>query len=93
MIIEQPTLCLIAGNSVELANDWAEVGMTQYRTTSSYRWDVETYLSTQKLRPRVVCESDDALVMLEVAQRGGYIAFVPKRMAREALACAKEGAT
>ena len=85
-VIEKTTLSLLAGAGVELANDWAEVGIIQYRPSSSYRWDVETYLSAQKLRPRVVCESDDALFLLEAASRGGYIAAVPRRMAREALA-------
>lgn len=85
-VIEQTTLSLIAGPGVELANDWAEVGIIQYRPSSSYRWDVETYLTTQKVRPRVVCESDDAMFLLEAASRGGYIAAVPKRMAREAIA-------
>ena len=84
--IEQTTLALVAGNGVELANDWAEVGLAQYRASSSYRWDVENYLTEQKLRPRVVCESDDALFLLEAAARGGYLAAVPRRMARDAIA-------
>ncbi len=86
VVIERTTLIVVAGIGVELANDWADVGIVQYRASSSYRWDVETYLTTQKLRPRVVCESDDALFLLEAAARGGYVAVVPKRMARDALA-------
>jgi LysR family transcriptional activator of nhaA len=85
-LVESTTLSLVAGPGVELANDWAEVGLIQYRPSSSYRWDVETYLSTQKVRPRIVCESDDALFQLEAAARGGYLAAVPRRMAREAIA-------
>jgi len=84
--IEQTTLVLVAGPGAELANDWAEVGIVQYRASSSYRWDIENYLTEQKLRPRVVCESDDALFLLEAAARGGYVAAVPRRMARDALA-------
>ena len=84
--IAQTTLVLLAGPGVELADDWADVGIVQYRASSSYRWDVENYLTEQKLRPRVVCEADDALFLLEAAARGGYIAAVPRRMARDALA-------
>lgn len=84
--IAQTTLVLLAGPGVELADDWADVGIVQYRASSSYRWDVENYLTEQKLRPRVVCETDDAQFLLEAAVRGGYIAAVPRRMARDALA-------
>jgi len=40
----------------------------------------------QNLRPKVAAEGDDALFLLEAAARGGYVAFVPGGLARDAVA-------
>jgi len=56
-----------------------------YRTSSAYRWEVETFLDTHHLRPVIVAEADDALFMLEAAARGGYLAFVSRSIARDAV--------
>jgi DNA-binding transcriptional LysR family regulator len=47
---------------------------------------VEAFLEQRGLRPRIVAEADDALFMLEAAARGGYVAFVSRTIARDAIA-------
>lgn len=84
-LLDRVSLVAIAPPAVEPAADWQNVGLVHYRTSSAYRWDVETYLDANHLRPRVVAEADDALFMLEAAARGGYLAFVSRSIARDAV--------
>jgi len=84
-LLDQVSLVAIAPPTVEPVADWQNVGLLQYRASSAYRWAVETYLDTNHLRPRVVAEADDALFMLEAAARGGYLAFVSRSIARDAV--------
>jgi DNA-binding transcriptional LysR family regulator len=56
-----------------------------YRPTSAFRWDVEDFLDDRQLRPRIAAESDDSLFLVEAAARGGYVAFVPSSVARDAV--------
>jgi DNA-binding transcriptional LysR family regulator len=51
-----------------------------------YHWEVESYLQANNLRPAVMGDVDDAFLMLESVLRGGLVAFVPKNIARQALA-------
>ena len=84
-LIDETKLVAVAPPSVEPADDWQNVTLLQYRASSSYRWDVEAFLDAKGLRPRVAGEVDDSLFLLEAAVRGGYVAFVPRSIARDAL--------
>ncbi|MBA3500695.1 MAG: LysR family transcriptional regulator [Myxococcota bacterium] len=84
--LDRVTLVAVAPPGLKPAADWQNLGIVQYRATSALRWDIETYLSEHGLRPTVVGETDDALFLLEAAARGGYVTFVPRSVARDAIA-------
>jgi DNA-binding transcriptional LysR family regulator len=46
---------------------------------------VEAFLEEKGFRPRIAAESDDTLFLVEAAARGGYVAFVPTSVARDAI--------
>jgi LysR family transcriptional activator of nhaA len=83
--LDRMTLLAVAPPDVTPASDWQNVGLIQYRASSGLRWDVEAYLEEHGLCPKVVGECDDALFLLEAAVRG-YVAFVPRSVARDAIA-------
>ena len=87
--IDRISLIAVAPPTLEPAPDWHDVGLVHYREGSAYRWDVETFLEARGLRPRIVAEADDALFLLEAAARGGYVAFVSRSIARDALAAGR----
>jgi LysR family transcriptional activator of nhaA len=84
--LDRVSLVAVAPPALEPAPDWQDVGLVHYRASSAYRWEVEAFLERRGLRPRIVAEADDALFMLEAAARGGYVAFVSRSIARDALA-------
>jgi DNA-binding transcriptional LysR family regulator len=84
--LDRISLTAVAPASLNPAPDWRDVGLVHYRASSSYRWEVESFLEKRGLRPRIVAEADDALFMLEAAARGGYVAFVSRSIARDAIA-------
>lgn len=79
------TLVAVCAPGSEPGPDWADIGLVNYRGSSAFRWDIDAFLDASELRPKVVAEADDALFMLEAAARGGYVAFVPRSVARDAL--------
>lgn len=85
-VIARVPLVAIAPTAADPGPGWQHLGMIQYRPTSSYRWDVQTFLESNGLKPRVVGEADDPQLLLEAAVRGGYLAVVPRSVARDALA-------
>jgi LysR family transcriptional activator of nhaA len=84
--VHRTLLTVVAPPTLHLMADWSNAGMVQYRPSSVFRWDVETYLDARGLRPRLAGETDDALLMLELAWRGGFIAAVPRGVARDVIA-------
>ena len=66
--------------------EWRNASLIHYRATSSFRWDVEAYLELNNLHPRIAAEADDPLFLVEAAARHGFIAVVPKPVARDAIA-------
>jgi LysR family transcriptional regulator, transcriptional activator of nhaA len=84
-LIYRPVLVAIASPDVEPRDDWQNLSLLEYRTASVYYWEVENFLREKGLRPAPMGELDDAFLMLEAAARGGFVAFVPKTVAREAL--------
>ncbi len=79
------TLVAVAAPVTQAANDWSNVRLVQYRSTSGFRWEVEAFMDERGLRPIVAAEADDALFMLEAAVRPGNVAFVPLSIARDAI--------
>jgi LysR family transcriptional activator of nhaA len=84
--IAQTSLVAIAPAAVVPEADWQNVGLVQYRASSAFRWEVEAFLQSRGYRPRLAAEVDDSLFLLEAAARGGYVAFVPRSIARDAVA-------
>jgi DNA-binding transcriptional LysR family regulator len=82
-LIDRITLVVVAAPALDLDAKWQNVGLLQYRESSAYRWDVEAFLSANGLTPKIAAESDDALFLLEAAARGGYVAIVPRSLARD----------
>jgi LysR family transcriptional activator of nhaA len=89
VLIDTMTLIAVGPPNLEVAPDWQDARLIHYRPSSSFRLDVEAYLDSHGLRPRIAAESDDALFLVEAAARGGYIAFVPKSVARDAIAAGR----
>lgn len=84
-LIYRPSLVAIALPDIEPRGDWKNLSLLAYRPTSVYHWEVQSYLEEQGLEPTITGELDDAFLMLEAVLRGGFVAFVPKSVAREAL--------
>jgi DNA-binding transcriptional LysR family regulator len=84
-LIDRPTLVAIANPKLEPRDDWNNLSLLEFRTTSAYHWEVETYLRDKALHPKLMGELDDAFLMLEAVVRGGFVAFVPRSVAREAI--------
>lgn len=87
--LDRVTLVAVAQPDLTPAPDWQDVRIVQYRAGSALRWDLEAYLTKNALRPRIAGESDDALFMLEAAARGGFVAFIPRSIARDAIAAGR----
>jgi LysR family transcriptional activator of nhaA len=84
-LICRPSLVAICSPEIEATEDWRNLSLLEYRTTSAYRWEVENYLHLHGLRPTVMGELDDAFLMLEAVLRGGFVGFVPKSIAKAAI--------
>jgi LysR family transcriptional activator of nhaA len=87
--IDAIDLVAIAPPDLAPSATWGDAGLVQYRATSPYRGDVDAYLAEHGLDPRVVAEADDPGFVLEAALRGRYVAFVPRSIARDALAAGR----
>jgi LysR family transcriptional regulator, transcriptional activator of nhaA len=83
--IHKPVLVAIASPDVEPRSDWRNLSLLEYRPSSGYHWEVDAYLREMALEPTAVAELDDAFLMLEAVARGGFVAFVPHTVARDAL--------
>lgn len=84
--LHRPTIVAIASPDITPVADWNNLSMLEHRQNSSFRWEVDAYLESNRLRPRGVAELDDAFLMLEAVARGGFVAFVPKSVAHDAIA-------
>lgn len=88
-LIAETSLVAIASPSVTPVADWQNVSMIQYRASSAYRWEVEAFLEARGYRPRISAEVDDSLFLLEASARGGYVTFVTKSVAKDAIAAGR----
>ena len=84
-LIYRPTLVAIVQPEIEPLEDWKNLSLLEYRASSVYHWEVERYLQANGLEPTVMGEVDDSFLMLEAVLRGGFVAFVPRSVARDAL--------
>lgn len=66
-----------------------EVPLMTYRPGSPYRFEIDKFLEERQVKPRIVADTDDAWLMLEAAQRGVCMAFVPRSVARDAIAAGR----
>jgi LysR family transcriptional regulator, transcriptional activator of nhaA len=83
--VAEPTLVAIAAPSSMVDTNWRSLRLIQYPASSSYRWDVEKFLDENSFQPRLAAEVDDSLFLVEAAARTGYVAFVTKAVARDAI--------
>jgi len=84
-LIYRPTLVAIVLADIEPQADWKNLSLLEYPTTSVYHWEVEKFLGDHHLEPTVQGEVDDTFLMLEAVLRGGFVAFVPRSVARDAI--------
>ncbi len=84
-VVHRPVLVAIAHPDCEPRDDWENLALLEYRTASVYHWEVNAFLKSKNLSPTVMGELDDAFLMLEAVARGGFVAFVPRSVAREAI--------
>ncbi|MBL8741405.1 MAG: LysR family transcriptional regulator [Myxococcales bacterium] len=84
-LIHKPVLIAIVAPDVEPRPDWQNLSLLEYRASSAYHWEVDAYLKERALGPSPAAELDDAFLMLEAVARGGFVAFVPHSVARDAL--------
>jgi DNA-binding transcriptional LysR family regulator len=89
VMLDETMLVAVAQPDIQPGPDWQNVSIVQYRAGSSYRWEVEAFLSDKGYRPRVAAEADDSLFLLEAAARGGHVAFVPRSVAKDAIAAGR----
>ncbi len=82
-------LVAVAPESVQPSASWDNVAIVHYRMGSSSRWAVDAYLDEHGLLPRVAGEADDSMLMIEAAARGGFVAFVPRSVARDPVAAGR----
>jgi LysR family transcriptional activator of nhaA len=84
--LARSSLVAVGAPTVQPSASWENVGIIQYRTASAVRWAVESFLEERALIPQTVGEADDALLLVEAAARGGFVAVVPLSSARDAIA-------
>lgn len=82
-------LVAVAPAGVDPRGSWEDVGLLAYRASTSSRWMVDQYLEEHGLRPQIAGEADDPLLLLETAARGGFVTFVPRSVARDAVAAGR----
>ena len=87
--VAHTVLVAVAPAGVEPSANWDNVAIVQYRMGSSSRWAVDAYLDEHGLIPRVAGEADDSMLMVEAAARGGFVAFVPRTVARDPVAAGR----
>jgi DNA-binding transcriptional LysR family regulator len=84
-VIDHTPLLAIGPADLDPGPDWQNSGLVQYRSSSTLHFEVEAFLEHHQLKPRIVGETDDPFLLVEAAARGGYIAIVPRSVARDAL--------
>lgn len=89
VVVRPLDLIAVAPPGVQPAPDWRDVRLLQYRPSSPLRLEVDSFLEFQALEPQIGAEADDAMVLLELAARGGFVAIVPRAIASAAIAAGR----
>jgi LysR family transcriptional regulator, transcriptional activator of nhaA len=84
-LIYRPSLVAIVACGLDPKPTWDNLALLEYRPSSAFHWEVEAFLREQSLSPRSTGELDDAFLMVEAVQRGGFVAFVPQSVARPSI--------
>lgn len=84
-LVHRPVLVAVGPPDIEPRGDWQNLALLDYPPSSAYHWEIDAYLKDQGLRPKTSGELDDAFLMLEAVIRGGFVAFVPRSVGREAI--------
>jgi LysR family transcriptional activator of nhaA len=84
-LVHRPVLVAVTQPDIVPRDDWKNLSLLEYRPASVYYWEVDAFLKERGLHPTVMGELDDAFLMLEAAARGGFVAFVPRSIARDAI--------
>jgi LysR family transcriptional activator of nhaA len=84
-LVHRPVLVAVTHPDIVPRDDWKNLSLLEYRPASVYYWEVDGFLKERGLHPTVMGEVDDAFLMLEAAARGGFVAFVPRSVARDAI--------
>jgi LysR family transcriptional activator of nhaA len=88
-VIEHIPLLAIAAADLDPGPDWQDTGLVQYRSNSTFHFEVKAFLESRGLKPRIVGEADDPFLLVEAAARGGYVVIVPRSVVRDALAAGR----
>lgn len=83
--LHRPMLVAIVRHDREVAHDWSDAKMLEYRISSAMRWEVDAFLDARELRPSSAAELDDAFLMLEAVASGDFVAIVPRSVALDAI--------
>lgn len=83
--LHRPRLLAVCNPQLAPTDNWDNVKLLQYPPGSAYRWEVDHLLDRKGYRPQLQGESDDSFLLLEAVIRGGFVAFVPHSVARDAL--------
>lgn len=89
VLIDRTPLVAVAPPHVNPEQDWRDVAIVQYRPSTAYRKEVDTFLNAAGLKPRIAAEVDDALLLVEAVIEGGFVGVVPRAVASEALAAGR----
>lgn len=85
-LVATTTLVAVAATNVAPAEGWRNLALLEYAPGSAYRWEVNEFLRERNLEPSSAAEVDDAFLMLEAVAQGRFVAFVPRNVARDAIA-------
>ena len=88
-VIDHIPLLAIAATDVDPGPDWQDTGLVQYRSSSTFHFEVKAFLEQRGLKPRIVGEADDPFLLVEAAARGRYVVIVPRSVVRDALAAGR----
>ena len=88
-VIEYTPLLAVAAADLDPGPDWQDTGLVQYRSSSTFHFEVKAFLEQRGLKPRIVGEADDPFLLVEAAARGGYVVIVPRSVVRDALAAGR----
>jgi LysR family transcriptional activator of nhaA len=88
-VIEHIPLLAIAAADLDPGPDWQDTGLVQYRSSSTFHFEVKAFLEQRGLKPRIVGETDDPFLLVEAAARGRYVVIVPRSVVRDALAAGR----